>query len=68
MELTDAEARIMRGRTSEERLFWRIDDVVVALAPDAPEETMAEWCKLYDRMPPDLIELRKRLRCPTPAA
>ena len=45
-----------------ERAFWEVDDVVVALAPDAPPEVMDAWTALHKAMTPEFIARRDRLR------
>lgn len=45
-----------------ERAFWELDDVMVALSPDAPQHVADAWSALYKGMTTEFIAERDRLR------
>lgn len=49
-------------RPKLEESFNALDDIVVALAPDAPQKMMDAWSALYDLMTPEFIAARDKRR------
>lgn len=49
-------------RDKLEAAFFELDDIVVALAPDAPQKMMDAWNALHDLMTPEFLAKRDKLR------
>lgn len=49
-------------RPKLENAFNELDDIVVSLAPDAPQKIMDAWCILYDLMSEEFLIRRNKYR------
>jgi hypothetical protein len=60
---TEAFAPVMQaidGRVVQ--AFWLLDDIMVALSPDAPQHVADAWSALHAAMSPEFIAARDRYR------
>jgi hypothetical protein len=67
MSDTRAEAFAPIMQTIEDRIvqaFWLLDDIMVALSPDAPQHVADAWLALHKGMSPEFIAARNRRREP----
>lgn len=49
-------------RIKLESAFWELDDIMVALSPDAPQQVADAWSALHNIMTPEFIAKRDKMR------